>query len=83
MWFQTVLQRWGNSTAQETLRRNFNAWLYELPHSQARGVIDAERVFRTSNAAVYTIDPTLTCDSIHPSFQGLEPLAACAGAFVS
>lgn len=77
----TVIPRGGFSAGQNTLRRSYNTWLYELPFGLA-GVVDADLPFRTSNANFDVPVPTHVTDNIHPSFAGLALFEQLAGAVI-
>lgn len=62
-----------DASAREALRTSFNAWLYTLPYG-VRGIVRASDVFAATPGAS-TVIPGLTCDGVHPSFEGILALA--------
>lgn len=55
----------------ETVRLQFNSWLTSLPAGITE-VIDFDSAMRSS--ATNALDTALTCDTIHPSYQGQAKL---------
>lgn len=62
-----------DASAREALRTSFNSWLYTLPYG-VRGVVRASDVFAATPGAS-TVIPAMTCDGVHPSFDGILALA--------
>lgn len=72
----------GYSAAMEAIRKQFNDWLSQLPGG-IQGVIDFDSEMRVTysstvtsnlNQVVSPIDQLLTCDGVHPSYQGTSKL---------
>jgi hypothetical protein len=64
----------GATTTKEQVRKQFNQWLSQLPYGIA-GVVDVDSQLRVSSASATqqttaNIDTQLTCDMVHPSYQG-------------
>jgi len=76
---------YGYSTTMETIRKQFNSWLSQLPCGIS-GVIDVDSEVRVllatgGTTTATSIDIQLTCDQVHPSYQGVtrmvDILTAC------
>ncbi|MBF6277072.1 SGNH/GDSL hydrolase family protein [Nocardia nova] len=64
-----------------TIRNQANDWLASLPYGAA-GFVDFNAVMSTTLDAT-ALPADLTTDSIHPTFKGLEHMAAAMGGVVS
>lgn len=62
-----------DASTRESLRTQYNNWLYTLPHGTA-GIVRASDVFAATPGAS-TVIPAMTCDGVHPSFAGILALA--------
>lgn len=65
------------STTGNTNRIAANDWLASLPYGAA-GFVDFDAAMRTQVDAT-ALPADLTCDTIHPSFKGVELMAATLG----
>lgn len=64
----------GATAGKEEVRKRFNQWLSQRPYGIA-GVIDADKQLSVPLAAsgyqtASNMDAHLTCDAVHPSYQG-------------
>jgi len=76
----------GATTTKEQVRKQFNQWLSQLPYGIA-GVIDADSTLRVPSASATSqttqnIDTNLTCDMVHPSYEGTTALIKAINAVI-
>lgn len=74
------------TTTKEQVRKQFNQWLSQRPYGIA-GVIDASSTMSVMTATATSqttqnIDTNLTCDMVHPSYQGTTALIKAISAVI-
>lgn len=67
------------TTTMINARQAFNEWLATVPLGLT-DVVSMESSMTTAGSS--TLNPTLTCDGIHPSFSGISVMAAQLGAAI-
>jgi hypothetical protein len=76
----------GATTTKEQVRKQFNQWLSQYPGGIA-GVIDASSAMSvpSGTATAQTtalMDTNLTCDMVHPSYQGTDAMIRAISAVI-
>ncbi|MGN0123758.1 MAG: SGNH/GDSL hydrolase family protein [Rhodococcus sp. (in: high G+C Gram-positive bacteria)] len=74
IYLATIIPRNALTSAQNSMRTSANAWIRTNPLG-VDGHVDLDAVMRNSSSP-NTLQATLTCDQIHPSYAGVSAIAA-------
>ncbi|WP_418345289.1 SGNH/GDSL hydrolase family protein [Rhodococcus pyridinivorans] len=74
IYLATIIPRNALTSAQNSMRTSANAWIRTNPLG-VDGHVDLDAVMRNSSSP-NTLQATLTCDQIHPSYAGASAIAA-------